>query len=69
MRKGDTFTIFHLGDATGGRCGADCTGVDGHAASPAWNETFPPRQTEKKQYVHESRAGPDGPWTPVEGGA
>eukprot|EP01052_Picozoa_sp_SAG31_P044659 SAG31_NODE_7869_length_1578_cov_1.362407_2_plen_143_part_00 len=42
----DTFTLFHLGDGCGG-CSASCTGIDGHAWSQPWNETFPPRQSVK----------------------
>eukprot|EP01048_Picozoa_sp_COSAG05_P012229 COSAG05_NODE_1208_length_5523_cov_14.095686_8_plen_426_part_00 len=72
--KADTFTIFHLGDATGGGCSGGgpynsngaCTGIDGHYGDDA-NETFPKGQKEKKHFVHQS-FGPTGPWTAVEGG-
>ena len=71
--KTDVFTIFHLGDASSGGCGGGgpyssngaCTGIDGHYGDDA-NETFPKGQP-KKHFVHQS-AGPNGPWTTVEGG-
>ena len=68
MLQNNTFTMWHLGDGTGGRCGGSCSGIDGHVARPGgWNESFPPGQKQQKQFVHQS-VGPDGPWTPVEGG-